>query len=73
MAEAIGLTHGILAEAAGFGATAAEATVLLLERSEDAGAIASVVWWAFCQTGAEEGLGIRWCRRSGEHEDEVTE
>lgn len=62
MAWALALVHGIAADAGGLELAAPEATVLLMnEAGTGATAIASVVWWAFCRVGADEGVGATWC------------
>ena len=66
MAWALALVHGIAADAGGLELAAPEATVLLMnEAGTDAPAIASVVWWAFCRVGADEGVGATWCSDAG--------
>jgi hypothetical protein len=70
MGWAVALAHGIAADAGGLEGAAPEATVLLMnEAGTDAPAIASVVWWAFCRVGADEGVGATWCTDA----EEVTE
>ncbi len=62
--------HAIAADAGGSELAAPEATVLLMNEADtDAPAIASVVWWAFCRVGADEGVGATWCADA----EEVTE
>lgn len=74
MEAAMALAQAILADAAGMDTVAMDAAgVLLDEAGEDAGPIATGVWMAFCQIGADHGVGATWCAQPDDEEYETSE